>query len=213
MAFAETTLSSACGANDKVLVLASATSVAVGRLLRIDDEMFKVTKDYDGTSTTVPVIRGQEGTAQLAHVVTARVVHGTAADWGANGAGSAVTYPPAGRSRVLTSITATPSTLTLAPAGVDQIVVLNSSAAITLTIPVPTKDKDGDFLFIVNNTGAAHVPTFTGGLGGAGTSYDAVTFNATGKLFLMALACDETWQSVCAPAMGGTVTNIIGSIA
>lgn len=213
MALAETTLSSACGAGDSKIVVASATSVAAGRLLVIDQEVMQVTKAYVTASTTVPVLRGQGGTAQVAHVVTARVVHGDAADFGNPGAGVAVNYPPAGRARLLTSVTATPSTLTLAPAGVDHVVVLNGSAAITLTIPVPTKDKDGDLLIIVNNTGAAHIPTFTGGLGGAGTSYDAVTFNATGKLALLCIACDETWNSICAPGMGGTVTNIIGSIA
>lgn len=213
MAFAETTLASACSITDSVLTVASATSIAAGRIIVCDGEIMQVTKGYVTASTQVPVLRGQLGSKTDAHVVTARIVHGDAADFGAIGAGSNVNYPTAGRTRVITSITATPSTLTLAPGGVDQIVVLNGSAAITLTIPVPTKDKDGDFLYIVNNTGAAHVPTFTGGLGGAGTNYDAVTFNATGKLFLMALACDETWQSVCAPGMGGTVTNIIGSIA
>lgn len=212
MALAETTLSSAQGANDKTAVVASATSIVSGRLLLIDGEVEQVTKDYDGSSTTVPVLRGQNGTAQVAHVASARVTHGNAADFGNPGAGTAVNFMPAGRARLLESITAT-STLTLAPSGTDHVVVLNGTSVITLTIPVPTKDKDGDRLTIIANGAAAHVPTFTGGLGGAGSSYDAVTFNGTGTLALEVMACNEVWCAICQPAMGGTVTNIIGSIA
>jgi hypothetical protein len=69
--------------------------------------------------------------------------------------------------------------LTLPPAGSDLVVILNGTAAITLTVPVPTKDMDGTELTIVSNGAAAHVPTFTGGVGAAGSSYDAFTFNST----------------------------------
>jgi hypothetical protein len=212
MALAETTLGSACTAGAKTITVASATSIGVGTLLKIEDELFRATKAYVVGSTEVPVTRGLGGNAQVEHPSGARVTHGTAADFGNPGVGTPVSFPPAGRARVVTSVSAT-GTLTLAPAGVDHVVILNGTSVITLTIPVPGKDKDGDRLTVVANGAAAHVPTFTGGLGGAGSGYDAVTFNGTGTIALEVIACNELWVMATAPAMGGTVTNIIGSIA
>lgn len=211
MALAETTLGAAVTVNDNIITVASATSISAGRVLQVDGEIMQVTKAYVAAATQVPVLRGQLGTVTAAHVTSARIVHGDATDFGASGAGLSVNYPPNGRARLVTSVTAT-GTLALAPAGVDHLVTLNGTSVITLTIPVPTKDKDGDRLTIVANGAAAHVPTFSSGLGLAGSSYDAVTLNGTGTLALEVIACNEAWCMPCAPAMGGTVTNIIGTI-
>lgn len=213
MALATTTLSSAVSVDDNVIVVASATSVAAGRLVRIDDEWMQVVQSYV-SGTTVGVLRGQQGSATLAHVVTANVTHGLASDF---------SVPPAGvsdsvtvssqRARRMQSITAT-STLVLPKSGEDLVVILNGTTIITLTIPVPTKDLDGTLLWIASNGAAAHVPTFTSGLGGAGASYDAITINATAPVLLGPfMAVNGFWQVACGPAMGGTVTNLIGSIA
>lgn len=212
MALATTTLSSAVAAGDTQIVVASAASVAAGRFILIDQEMMKVGQSYS-SGTTVPVLRGLEGTAVLAHKATANVTHGLASDFAgpARGNASAVTYPTV-RSVLVESLSAT-STLTLSPAGSDHRVILNGTNVITLTIPVPTKDKDGDSLTIISNGAAAHVPTFTGGVGGAGGSYDAFTFNATGALALQVFAANGTWQMVAAPGITGTVTNITAGVA
>jgi hypothetical protein len=213
MALTRTTLSSAAGVNDREIVVASATGIVAGDLVRIDQEFMVVQKDYS-SGTTVPVRRGQLGSATKAHVATAGVVHGTAQDdWDAPGVGATVNNMIAGRPVIITSITAATSTLVHAPAGCDHRVILNGTSVITLTIPVPTLDMDGDQLTIISNGAAAHVPTFTGGLGGAGASYDAVTNNATGKFALTVFAANETWQIPVAPAMTGTVTNITAGIA
>jgi hypothetical protein len=211
MAFAETTLSAAVAVGDKSIVVASATSVAAGRFVRVDDEIMEVTKEYV-SGTTVPVLRAREGTAQVAHVASARVIHGLATDFSSPGPGSDISFPPAGRVRQVVSVSAT-STLTLPPAGTDLVVVINTTGAVTLTVPVPTKDMDGTILYFVNSGAAAHVPTFTGGLGGAGTSYDALTFNATGRIAFSVIACDEVWCAFTGPAWTGTVTNITAGIA
>jgi len=210
MAFAETTLSSAAALTDKSIVVASATSVAAGRLVLIDQEIMQVAQDYS-SGTTVNVLRGREGSVQSAHVVTARVIHGLASDFDAPPAQTSVTYPVV-RARQVVSITAT-STLTLPVAGEDLMVILNGTAAITLTIPVPTTDMDGCELSIVANGVAAHLLTFTGGLSGAGSGYDVITINATAPAAFKFVACNDLWLAYCAPPMGGTVTNIIGSIA
>jgi hypothetical protein len=210
MALATTTLSAAVGVNDLSIVVASATSVAAGRVLICDQEVMKVTQSYV-SGTTVPVLRGQDGSVTAAHKATANVTHGLASDFANPAPQTAVTYPTV-RAKQVQSISAT-GTLTLPPAGTDLTVILNGTTIITLTIPVPTKDMDGTELVIVSNGAAAHVPTFTGGLSGAGGSYDAITFNATAPVALRAIACNGLWVTFAGPALTGTVTNITGGIA
>ena len=210
MAFALTTLAVACTATDKQIVVASATNVAAGRFVRIDGEVMQVSKEYV-SGTTVPVLRAQNGTQQAAHVITVNVVHGLASDFSDPGPQTDIAYSTV-RPTLIRSVTAT-SSLTLPPAGCDLRVILNGTSVITLTVPVPTKDMDGCMLTIVSNGAAAHVTTFTGGLGGAGASYDAITNNATGRMALVVFAANETWQIQQAPALTGTVTNITGGIA
>lgn len=210
MALATTTLSSACAQTDTNIIVASATSVAAGRLIFIDQEEMQVAKNYV-SGTTVPVLRGLEGTVQTAHAKTANVTHGAATDF-SNPTPPAVTTPAIIRPTVIQSITTTPSTLVLPPSGCDMRVILNGTAAITLTIPVPTKDMDGCKLEIVSNGAAAHVPTFTGGVGGAGSSYDAFTFNSTGTLAIEAIACNGLWCMKAATPIAGTVTNITATV-
>jgi hypothetical protein len=210
MALVTTTLSAAVAAGDNVINVASATSVSAGRLVLVDQEIMVVTKAYT-SGTAVPVLRGREGTVQAAHVITANVVHGDAADFGRPAGGAGPTYGVM-RPVLVRSVTAT-SSLELPPPGCDLRVILNGTSVITLTIPVPTAELDGTMLTIISNGAAAHVPTFTGGLGGAGTSYDAITNNATGKFALTVFAANGTWQIPQAPALSGTVTNITGGIA
>lgn len=210
MALATTTLSSAVAQGDNAIVVASATSIAIGRVIIIDQENMQVSQAWV-SGTTIPVLRGRDGTAQVAHKTTANVTHGLASDFALPGAQAVTTYPTV-RPTLIQSITAT-STLTLPPSGCDLRVILNGTSVITLTVPVPTKDMDGCLLTITQNGAAAHATTFTGGLSGAGTSYDVLTTNATAPTSVQAIACNGLWNAICAPAMGGTVTNLIGSIA
>jgi hypothetical protein len=172
----------------------------------------KVTRAYVNASTTVPVLRGQEGTQQVAHVASAGVVHGVASDFAAQAAQTAAQYLISGRPRVLQSITAT-GTLTLPAPGSDLFVVLNGTSVITLTVPVPTKEMDGTILTICGNGAAAHVLTFTGGLSGAGASYDVITVNATAPIAVQAIACNSLWNAFAAIPVAGTVTNVTGTIS
>ena len=212
MALATTTLSTAATATDNSIVVASATSLVAGRIIRIDDEWLKVIGSYV-SGTTAGVLRGQNGSVAVAHVVTANVVHGDAADFSLppSATGEAVTTP-AQRARRIVSQTAT-GTMTLPKAGEDLHLILNGTSVIAVTIPVPTKDLDGCLLIISGNGAAAHTYTFTGGLSGAGASYDVITINATAPTSGMYVAVNGLWQPFFGPAMGGTVTNLIGSIA
>lgn len=211
MAFATTTLSAAVVITDNTIVVASATSMAAGRVILIDQEVMQVVQSYV-SGTTVGVLRGRDGTATVAHAKTANVQHGLASDFANPGAQGEATYLTQ-RPTLVQSVTTTPSTLTLPPSGCDLRVILNGTAAITLTIPVPTKDMDGCMLTIISNGAAAHVPTFTGGVGGAGANYDAFTYNSTGSVALIAFAANGVWVMPAAPGLTGTVTNITAGVA
>lgn len=211
MALAETTLSSAVAAGDNVINVASATSFAAGRLVQVDGELMKVGHAYS-SGTEIPVMRGWDGTAVKAHVSSARVVHGAPADFAARTAGQGSLYPYSGRAREIVSYSAA-ATITPPKPGSDLLVVINGTSVVALTIAVPTKDLDGSVITFVANGAAAHTLTFTGGLSDAGTSYDVVTFNGTKPAALTVIACNEMWIAPFAPAMGGTVTNLIGSVA
>ncbi len=212
MALATTTLSSAVALTDTTIVVASATSMAAGRYILVDQEVMKVVSSYV-SGTLVPVLRGQDGTPTAAHKITAAVTHGAASDFALPAAQTAVTYPVADRAVVVTSITAATSTLTLPTAGTDMRVVINLATAIALTVPVPTKDMDGTVLWIVSSTVAAHVVTFTGGLGGVGSGYTALTAATGAQMCIQVIACNATWNIPSAPAWTGTVTKVTGGIA
>jgi hypothetical protein len=211
MALVETTLSAAVAVGDVEINVASGTSVAAGRLVQVDGEMMEVRTGYVTAATKVPVRRGLDGTAVAAHVSSARVVHGDAADFGSPGAGTVSASAPAGRPRRKVSYSAAGS-MSLPSPGEDLLVCLHSTA-FTLTVPVPTKDLDGCVVTFTGAAGAAYILEFTGGLGGASTNYETITFNTTGALFFQVLAMNETWRAALAtPYSSGTSTNIAGTI-
>jgi hypothetical protein len=213
MALATTTLASALAAADDYMSVASATSVTAGRLVRIDDEWMQVRQDYS-SGTSIPVLRGRNGSAVVAHVITANVTHGLASDFSdaPAGASAAITVPSQRATRIV-SITATGS-LSLPKAGEDLRVILNGTSVIALTVPVPTKDLDGCLLYIGGNGVAAHTVTFTGGLSGAGGSYDIITVNASAQVLLGPfMAVNGLWLAAVAVPMAGTVTNITATVA
>jgi hypothetical protein len=72
---------------------------------------------------------------------------------------------------------------------------------------------DGTELWLVSTTVAAHVPTFTGGLGGVGSGYTALTVAAGAQLCIHAIAAGGTWNIPSAPGWTGTVTKVTGGIA
>lgn len=212
MALVATTLSKAVAIGDGSIVVASATGVAVGSYIRVDQEMMQVTKGYVSASTTVPVLRGQEGTPVSAHPVTALVVCGTGSDWSTPGEQTAVQYPIAGKARRIRSYSAS-GAIALPKGGTDEVVVLNSTAGLTMTLADPTKDMDGTLLIVIANGKAAHtVSNYAGsGVGAAGGSYDIYTFNASGQTGVMLMAMNSIW--VALGPVGGTLTNVVATLA
>ena len=212
MAKASTTLASAVAIDDNSIVVAAATSVAAGRLVRIDDEWMQVAQSYVTAATTVPVLRGQQGTAVVAHVTGALVTHGLASDFSAPPSGTAGSVTlPSQRARRTVSISATTATMDLPLIGEDLFVVLNGGSVITLTVPVPTKDLDGCIVYFAStdSTGIQHVVTFTGGIAGAGGNYDTWTNNSTAPAAFQVIACNGLWLGLVPT---GTLTNIAGAI-
>jgi hypothetical protein len=211
MALAKTTLASPLGVNDVAMVVASAANLTAGRLAEIDQETVQVVQGYTGASTTVPILRGREGSATAAHKAGANVSHGTAGDFATPAPQAIVTYAVQ-RPRVVISVSAT-STLVLPPGPSDVDVILNGAAAITLTIPTPTLDMDTSRLTLLGNGIAAHALVFTGGLGGVGAGYTTVTNNASGPTALQAVAANGLWVPFTAGGLSGTVAKVVAGIA
>lgn len=213
MALVRTTLSSACQPGDTQIVVASATGFAAGYRIVIDQEVMRVDSSYS-SGTTIPVIRAQDSSAlpTVNHPATAGVVCGVGSDWPNPGPQAATLTQIAGRVKTIASYSAA-GAIALPAAGTDAVAIINGTSVCAMTIAAPSKDMDGCTLTIVSNGAAAHTLTFTGGLSGAGTSYDVFTVNATAPTAIQVVAANSLWMALCQPAMGGTVTNLIGSIA
>lgn len=210
MSLATTTASSAIAAGDTSIVVASATSVAAGRILIVDDEWMQVTKAYVTASTTVPVLRGLWGSEQAAHPASANVTHGDAADFdGTPVQGSGFPYQRVTRIHSYSAAGA----ITLPNAGEDVRAILNGTDVLAMTIADPGKDIDGAQLVVLSNGTAAHTLTFASGIGGESTSYDVITQNSGGPCAYVFYACNGYWLWPTHPAATGTVTNLVAGIA
>lgn len=213
MSLTRTTLASACSAGDTVITVASATGVAAGYLAKVDGETVRVSLGYVAGSTSVPIVRGQDGTYAAAHPTSAGIVFGAGSDF-ANPAPQTVdTYPIAGRARTTASYSAS-GAITLPQAGADTAAILNGTNALAMTVAAPTSDMDGSLLWIASTGAAAHTVTFSGGLSGASTAYDVITVNASAPVLLGPfMAVNSLWLAAVAVPMAGTVTNITATVA
>lgn len=205
MALVTTTLSSAVAVGDNVIVVASATTVAAGRLFIIDQEVMQVVQSYV-SGTTVGVLRGRDGSVQAAHKASANAVHGLATDFAVPPAGldNAATYTTV-RTCVVSSLSAT-GAIPLPAAGTDARVILNGTGALAMTLANPTTDMDGVQLTIIGNGKAAHTLTYTAGLGNGGSALDVNTWAAGAQIALTLYAANGIWVPLA--VMAGTLTNI-----
>lgn len=214
MALTTTTTSAAIGANDNFVNLTSTTGIVNGTILKIDEEFF-VAQLAPNTAVANPVrvTRGQNGTAQIAHVSGANAVYGQGSDFGNPNSTVATAYSLAGRRRKVISYGAS-GAIALPAAGEDIVAVLNGTSVLAMTIAAPTKDMDGSVLIVCSNGVAAHTVQFTGGLSGAGSSYDVCTINSSAPVCLnVAMAMNGLWNSLVSVPLAGTVTNITATVA
>lgn len=213
MALTTTTTSAAIAQNDSAINLTSLTSLVAGSIIKIDEEFMTVSSGWTTAANPVNVIRGQNGSTQLAHVSGANAVFGAGSDFATPNAAVSTAYALAGRRRKLISYSAS-GAITLPSAGEDVVAILNGTSALAMTIAAPTKDMDGSFLYVASNGAANHTVTFTGGLSGAGANYDVCTINATAPVCLnVAMACNGLWMAVVSVPLAGTVTNITATVA
>ncbi len=214
MALSQTTLSGAMLIGDSRIAVAAATGFAPGVKVRIDGEMFQVTKGYVAGDLVVPVLRGQEATVAAAHPSGAKVLVGAASDlgWGTQPAGATSAYPVAGRAVETLSYSAS-GAITLPSPGADMIAYLNGTSVLAMTVADPGKALDGSRLSIRSNGVAAHTLTFASGLSGAGGSYDVITVNATAPAAFEFVAVNGFWQELVGVPQAGNSANITGTLA
>ncbi len=214
MALATTTLSSAVAVTDNSIVVASASSIAVGRLIRVDSEWMQVGQGWI-SGTTIPVLRGRDGSACVAHTADTNAVHGFATDFTLPPAGSSLAVTlPAGRPRRFASYRAS-GAIALPVAGEDLVVILTGTSALVMTLAAPTTDLDGTLVWISGNAKSASTIQFasTVGLNNAGGSYDIVTLQNAGNVGVCVMAINGFWNIFAAPAITGTTTAIGAAIA
>ena len=203
MALTTTTLAAACTADASKLSVTSATGIAQGDIIKIDDEILQVTKGYVVGTTSVPVLRGQSGTVAVAHPSSANLSHDTPAGFGDPSPQVVPSYPLAGRARTATSYSAA-GAIALPSPGSDAVAILNGTSAIALTLANPTKDMDGDILIIIGNGKSQSTVTYTAGLGNAGSGYDVLTLQNGGQVGCILMACNGIWVLLGAPFTGTT---------
>jgi hypothetical protein len=210
MALVRTTAAAAILATDTTITVASATGFSAGYWVRVNQEMMKVALNYV-SGVSIPVVRGQDGTAVQAHPITTGVVVGTGADWTANGLQTPVQYPIAGRIRTTTSYGAA-GAITFPIDGTDAVAVINGTSALAMTLAVPTVDLDGSILTIIGNGKAAHTVTIAGGIGAAGAGYTVATFITGSQQSLQLMACNGVWVQLPS-LMSGTLTALLVAVA
>lgn len=220
MAFTLTTLSAACAASDTTVLLASLSGVSVGSLIGIDNEIMKVVAPLPSAATVpVFVLRGQDGSPQVAHPISAQVKIGATqtnlvtADWTQAAAGAPSVAPfPAAFPRQFASYSAS-GAITLPNIGCDMVAVLNGTGALAMTLANPTTEQDGSRLIVAGNGKAAHTVTYAAGLGNVGATADVITFAAAQAQSIELFAVGGFWVGMgmnTAVAGAGATINGVG---
>lgn len=159
MALTSTTLAKACSATDDRLKLTSATGIAVGMVIRVNDEDVLVTSI--GDTPTIGVERGQNGTPGRAHNILSLAVYGYPYDFQTKQRPHMYTYGANG------AITVAPGTHRLAKA-----------TAGAYTLRAPKADEEGLTMLLISETAAAHVVTLDSGVFNGETLSPALNFAA-----------------------------------
>jgi len=168
MALTSTTLAGAKATNDKTITLTSATGIANKMLVKVDQEVMRVTDV--SLSPAIGVVPGYNGTAATSHGILAPVQYGYPSDF----VGYFATNP---QTEVVSQSFGVDGAIT-APNGsgvpvVDTIVYLTKATAGAYTIALPSQGQSNTITFI-STTAAAHTVTMTGNPGGS----DVGTFTA-----------------------------------
>lgn len=188
-----TTLASACGANDKTINPTSSTGNAVGWLWLVDGEYMEQV-DVATAGGLIPVQRGgKNGSVQSAHAILAGVTAGPKTDFPGPMAG----WPtnPAIYKKQIVSYGASGA---IVPPTSDTLIFLDKATAAAMTLANPTgATPDGVEVTIFSTTAAAHTITYTPGFHGDTESSDVATFTNTTGNSLTLLSSRGTWGVKC----------------
>lgn len=206
MALTATTLSSAVALTDTSIVVASGTGFAAGSLVRIDQEVMQVNQSYL-SGTTVPVLRGRDGTVTATHPTSAKVMVELASDLAAVGAQTMTQFPTIAGTDFKSYSAA--GAITLPTQGRNATAFLNGTSVLAMTLANPTTDMDGSRLLIVGNGKAAHTITYTAGLGNGGASLDVGTATATNQCAVEFVAAGGFWCHIGLPSATAAVNAFI----
>lgn len=207
MALTTTTLSSALASGGKSIVVASATGFAAGNLIRIDNEIMRVSKAYvSGTNVDLDG-RGLDGTAQVAHPASTNVITGLATDFPTPAPGGPVTGYPS-QPAVDVAYYSAAGAIALPTAGRWMLAVINGTGALAMTLASPTREMDGSILLITNGGKAAHTVTLTAGFGANTTSSDVLTFHASQSQGVIAIAANGVWNLFGVVAGAASVAGV-----
>lgn len=210
MAENTTTLSSAITTTDTSMVVVSATGATAGGYAKLSGEEVLIQQSYT-SGTTIPIIRGQLGTATAAHIAGENVTFFTGTDLTSQAGQTSTQWPIAGRGRVITSYKAA-GAITLPPPGSDAVALLVGTVAADMTLADPSKDMDGSIIYLLASGAAAWTVTAASGFGAGGSSYDKLTFAAGAQVAIWAIAANGAWLIPNSPAIAGTVTNLLATI-
>lgn len=192
MALTKTVLTSAVGQTDANVVVSSATGFAAGNFLKIDQEVMQVAKSYV-SGTTIPVLRGLDGSKQTTHVNTTNVVTFLGSDEAGPQEQQFVQWSEVPGRDTLSYIAA--GAITLPRPGSDMVAILNSTVALAMTLAAPTTDMDGSILTVIGNGKAAHTLSLPAGvgLGAGGSGVDVGTFASGAQQAVVLMAANAVW--------------------
>ena len=181
MTLQNTTLSSACAANDNTILLAATTNLGPGMYLECEGEWMQTTKGFvAGTAATVPVPvqRALEGTAAIAHPTSAVVtIYVLPSDIPNPAPGTCVQRPP---ERVFISSLSASGAFTPQAGNQPEELRLNGTTIIAVTLTSPLQSQNGKTVTVKGNGIAAHTVTYTTtGFGNVGATADVITFSGT----------------------------------
>lgn len=212
------TLSAAVGVNDTTVLLSALTGVAVGGWLQIDAEEMKVLPPLSAAATTPqPVLRGQNGSFNQAHPISAQVKvltgpsAASAGDYGANAPASLGLGVPAVPVWERRSYSAS-GAITLPSIGNHMIAELNGTGALAMTIANPSIAQDGSRLLVLANGKAAHTVTYAAGFGNVGATADVVTMAAAQAQGMEYVASGGFWvfsgMNTAVAGAGATINGV-----
>jgi hypothetical protein len=190
MALTNTTLATAASLNDTQIKVTATTGFTAGQIIRIDNELMVQTAAASGLY--VPVRRGLEGSAQVAHGILANVTTGLGSDFPNPPLGKATLFP-ADSARASIGVD---TTFTAADFQQDVTYVITKGSACAITLGAPSKAQDGLRIGFRSASAFAHTVTYAAGFLGDTTSSDIATFAAKVGAILVLEANAGTWGAI-----------------